>query len=127
MTDGAGSSGLLLFDGGCGFCTRAARWVDRRLPPGPRVLPWQRIPDLSRYRLTEEQAASAAWWIDEEGRAHRGHLAVAEALRAIRGPWGLVGSAIRVPPIRWLAAGIYALVARLRGHLPGTTPAVRDR
>lgn len=127
MRDGASTGGVLLFDGGCGFCTRVARWVDRRLPPGHRVVPWQRIPDLSRYGLTGEQAASAAWWIDEEGRAHRAHLAVAEALRAIGGPWSLVGPAIRVPPIRWLAGGVYALVARFRGHLPGTTPAVRDR
>ena len=118
---------MLIFDGACGFCTRVARWVERRLPPDARVLPWQRIRDLSRCGLTEEEAASAAWWIDEEGRAHRGHLAAAETLRAIGGGWWRhLGSAIRVPPVRWLAAGVYALVARVRGHLPGTTPAVRD-
>lgn len=118
---------MLVFDGACGFCTRVARWVERRLPPGARVVPWQRIRDLSSCGLTNEEAASAAWWIDGEGGTHRGHLAAAEALRAIGGGWGPVGSAIRVPPLRWLAAGVYGLVSRIRGRLPGTTPAVRER
>jgi predicted DCC family thiol-disulfide oxidoreductase YuxK len=127
VTARAGGNGFLVFDGACGFCTRVARWVERRVPPGTRVVPWHRVRDLSRCGLTEEEAASAAWWIDAEGRRHRGHLAVAEALRAIGGGWRPVGAAIRVPPIRWLAAGVYELVARIRGHLPGTTPTVRDR
>lgn len=104
----------------------AARWVERRLPAAARVIPWQRA-ELSRYGLTEEQAAEKAWWIGPDGGRRPGHLAVAEALRAIGGPWRPLGTAILVPPIRWMASGVYELVSRIRGHLPGTTPAVPDR
>lgn len=120
------NAGLLVFDGACGFCTGVARWAERRLPPGARAVPWQRAP-LDRLGLSQAEAARVVWWIDPDGTRRPGHLAVAEALRAIGGGWGAVGSAIRVPPIRWLAAGVYRLVARFRGRLPGTTPAVRDR
>ncbi|HEX6208123.1 MAG TPA: DUF393 domain-containing protein [Actinomycetota bacterium] len=117
---------LLVFDGACGFCTRVARWVQRRLPPGVRVVPWQRAP-LDRLGLTRAEAARTAWWINADGTRRAGHLAVAEALRAVGGGWGALGVAIRLPPIRWVAAGVYRLVARYRGRLPGTTPAVPDR
>jgi predicted DCC family thiol-disulfide oxidoreductase YuxK len=116
-------SGVLLFDGDCSFCTWTATWAERRLPPGNRVEAWQLAGDLSRYELTEAQVARAAYWIDDEGRAHRGHLAVAETWRAIGGLWHVLGTAIRVPPLSWPAAGVYAFVARIRHRLPGSTPA----
>lgn len=117
---------MLLFDGACGFCTAVARWAEHRLPRGSRVVPWQRA-HLDRLGLTPEDAARVVWWIDPDGAPYAGHLAVAEALRAIGGAWGALGTTIRVPPIRWVAGGVYVLVARARGHLPGTTPAIRDR
>jgi predicted DCC family thiol-disulfide oxidoreductase YuxK len=117
---------VLIFDGECAFCTWTAEWAERRLPPGDRVEPWQLIPDLSPYGLTEQDTAEAAYWIDGDGRAHRGHLAVAEAWRAIGGGWRLLGTTIRVPPLSWVAAGVYALTARIRHRLPGSTPACRS-
>ena len=119
--------GTLIFDGDCSFCTWSAEWARRRLPPGSDTTPWQFVEDLSRYGLTEHDAARFAYWIDADGRAHRGHLAVAETWRAIGGGWGLLGIMIRVPPISWLAAGVYAMVSRIRHRLPGATPACRDR
>jgi predicted DCC family thiol-disulfide oxidoreductase YuxK len=117
--------GVLIFDGDCAFCTWTARWAERRLPRGTRVEPWQFVPDLAVFGLTEREVAAAAYWIDDEGRTHRGHLAVAETWRAIGGGWRHLGTAIRVPPLSWLAAGVYALVARIRHRLPGSTPACR--
>jgi predicted DCC family thiol-disulfide oxidoreductase YuxK len=116
---------LLVFDGDCGFCTWAAGWVQRRLPSGAGVEPWQFIDDLGRYGLAAADVSTAAYWIDAGGRPHRGHLAFAEALRAMSPGWRLVGTAMRVPPISWLAALMYELVARFRHLLPGSTPACR--
>jgi predicted DCC family thiol-disulfide oxidoreductase YuxK len=117
--------GLLIFDGDCAFCTWTARWAERRLPRSARVQPWQFVSDLPAFGLTDRDVAAAAYWIDDEGRAHRGHLAVAETWRAIGGGWRFLGTAIRVPPLSWLAAGVYAMVARIRHRLPGSTPACR--
>jgi predicted DCC family thiol-disulfide oxidoreductase YuxK len=116
---------VLIFDGACGFCTWAARWVERRLPPGTGIVPYQRIPDPAVYGLTDEEIAGAAYWIDARGRPHRGHLAAARTLRAIGGAWAVIGSLIGEPPISWLAAGVYELVARNRHRLPGSVPACR--
>jgi predicted DCC family thiol-disulfide oxidoreductase YuxK len=117
--------GLLLFDGDCGFCTSVARWARRRLPKGVAVTPWQFVPDLGRLGLTVEDVSTAAYWIDGRGRGHRGHLAFADAFRAMGGGWRPVGAAMRIPPVSWLAAIVYDVIARNRHRLPGATPACR--
>ena len=116
---------LLIFDGDCGFCTSTANAARRRLPAGVEVLPWQWIDDLSRYGLTASDTAQHAYWIDEAGRAHRGHLAVAQAFAAMDGPWRVLAALIRLPVISTIAAGAYDLIAENRHRLPGGTPACR--
>lgn len=127
--DRVGADGVptLVFDGDCGFCTSSAGWVARRWRAPARVVPWQRLPAgvLDRLGLTEAQVSGAAWWVDGAGRTWRGHLAVARSLEPAGGGWAAVGRALRVPPFRWLAAAVYAVVARVRGRLPGATPACR--
>lgn len=123
---------VLLFDGDCGFCTASAQWIARRWPDrGPVAIPWQEFDRslLADAGLGPAEASSAAWWIDAAGNTWRGHLAIAHALVATedRWPWGLAGSAISVPPLRWMAALVYPVVARLRGWLPGSTPACEVR
>lgn len=115
---------VLIFDGQCGFCTRTVEWVLPRLRQPLRALPYQAI-DLSPYGLTEEDASRAAWWIGPDGEKRRGHLAVAYALIACRMPWPVLGWLLRIPPVRWLGAAGYHVVARNRRRLPGTTPACR--
>lgn len=118
------AASLLVYDGDCGFCTTTARWVERRLPEPHRVAPWQNL-ELDSYSLTESDVASAAWFIDPDGERHRGHLAVAETLASMPQPWRVVGRVLRVPPMKWLGAPVYTLVARYRHRLPGSTEACR--
>lgn len=120
----AAAVGTLIFDGKCPFCTMTARWARRRLPRGARVIPYQVIDDPAALGLTRRQLAEAAWWVDPHGGTRRGHLAVAEAFRAIGGPWGMVGDLMLIPPISWLAGLVYELVSRNRHRLPGTRPAL---
>lgn len=112
---------ILIFDGECGFCTSAAHYVGSRWAGTARAVAYQQLGSdgLAKLGLTTEQASRAAWWIDPGGRAHRGHLAVAGALRAAGGWHRVLGLAISVPPLGWVAALVYQLVARWRGHLPG--------
>jgi len=115
---------LLVFDGDCGFCTTSARWIERRLPETVDVAPWQDL-ELDGIGLTRDDVVSAAWWIDDSGRCHRGHMAVGHSLRAAGGLWGLLGRLIITPPVSWAARPAYWLVARYRYRLPGATDACR--
>jgi len=121
------SVAVLVFDGDCGFCTSSAAWIARHWKGPERSLAWQQMDagDLTAAGLTGDQVASAAWWIDEHGRAWGGHLAVAKAMVAAGGAWGGLGRLTLVPPFRWSAAAVYRLVVRYRYRLPGGTPACR--
>jgi len=121
---GDATSPQLVFDGDCSFCTSSARWMEQRLAPTVVVVPWQRL-DLERVGLTEAEVRTAAYWIDEAGERHRGHRAVGHALLACRRPWPVLGRMCLIPPSSCVAAGVYALVARFRHRLPGSTPACR--
>ncbi len=113
-----------MFDGDCGFCTTSARWIERRLPDSVEVEPWQNL-QLDAIGLTRDDVVSAAWWIDDSGRRHRGHMAIGHALRAAGGFWGLLGRLITTPPFSWFGKPTYWLVARYRYRLPGATDACR--
>ena len=108
---------MLIFDGDCGFCTASARWIEAR---GAPVKAWQSL-ELEELRLTVAEVDAAAWWIDEAGHQHRGHMAIGHALKAAGGGWGVIGAALVHPPISWLAKPTYAVIARNRHKLPGAT------
>jgi predicted DCC family thiol-disulfide oxidoreductase YuxK len=118
---------LLVYDGDCSFCTAGARWIAPHWKTPVRAVPWQQLDarELDRLGLTLDGVRRAAWWIDESGRRSGGHLAIARALAAAEGWRSVCGEALLVPPLRWLAAGLYPLVARWRHRLPGGTPACR--
>ena len=120
--------GLLVYDGCCGFCERSAEWVRSKWPPSDAyaAIPWQELgePRLTALGLTREDVSKAAWWV-EDGRRDGGHLAIARSLIAAGGGWSMVGRLLLVPPIRWLAAVGYRVVAANRGRLPGATTACR--
>jgi predicted DCC family thiol-disulfide oxidoreductase YuxK len=115
---------MLIFDGDCSFCTSSAKWIEHRLPSSTRVEPWQRI-DLDALGLTEVDVTTAAYWVNERGRTFRGHRSIGKALMAAGGVWKPVGALILLPPFSWLAALLYAIVAKNRHRLPGGTPACK--
>lgn len=121
--DGGRQRPTLIFDGDCGFCTWAANFSRRRLPPDVRVVPWQLVDPPSSVGLTPDTISEAVWWIDAQGRPHRGHRAMAECARAFGGAWSVLGSLARTPPFVWLGARLYEVLARNRSRLPGSTPA----
>lgn len=126
MRDGA--YGLLVYDGTCGFCSRSARWIESKWPPSgsATAVPWQQLGTtvLAALGLSEHEVTREAWWV-EDGRRSGGHLAVARSLIAAGRGWGVVGRLLLVPPVRWLAAIGYRIVALNRGRLPDGTPACR--
>ena len=110
---------MLVYDGDCAFCTTSARWLAKRLPDDTEVVPWQQLDDLAALGLSQEDVQREAWWIDADGRAHGGHLAVGRSLIAAGGAWRLAGWLLVVPPTSLVARVVYRLVARMRHRLPG--------
>ena len=114
---------LLIFDGDCGFCTVTARWIEQRIA-GADVMPWQEL-EIEKYGLTEDDVTTAAYWVDASGKAHRGERGIALALQRAGQPWKIAGHLIATPPISWLAAPVYALIAKYRYKMPGSTDACK--
>ena len=124
MPPAAPNTPTLIFDGDCSFCTSSAHWIGHRLPPTVHVDPWQRL-DLAALGLTERDVTTAAYWVDEHGRPYRGHRSIAKALVAAGGAWRVVGVVLQIPPISWIAAVAYLVIAKNRHRLPGGTPACK--
>ena len=113
---------VLIYDGDCGFCTQSAKFLEARFTPGSTIAPWHAL-DLDALGLTIDDVTTAAYWVDDAGRTHRGSEGIALALTRTRAPWSLAGWAMRVPPVSWLAAAVYPVVAKNRHKLPGATDA----
>ncbi len=112
---------VLLYDGDCGFCTASARFIERRIPTGATLAAYQ-FADLDALGTTAERAARELLWV-HDGRISGGAQAVARLLADAGGRWRPLGLVMRVPPVRWLAAVVYRLIAANRHRLPGGTPA----
>lgn len=114
---------LLVFDGGCGFCTtwahRAQRWWDL-----PHVEPWQFL-DLDAVGLTREECERSVQWVDGAGVAHPAEWAIVALLRHVGGACGIIGRFMALPGVVHVAGWGYRLVARYRYRLPGSTPACK--
>jgi len=117
-------SATLIYDGDCGFCTSSASWIRARWRRPCAAVAWQELggQGLADVGLTVDDVTSAAWFV--HGRTKlRGARAVAAALKLAGPGWRAVGAIIDIPPLRWLAAIGYAVVARYRYLLPGSTDA----
>ncbi|WP_449062645.1 thiol-disulfide oxidoreductase DCC family protein [Planomonospora algeriensis] len=120
---------LLVYDGDCGFCLKSLAWLRRRVGTWPEAVPWQEA-DLVRLGLTERECRRAIQWIDGGDHPHQGVLAFAALLKYQGGGWArTAGSVLASVPVRWIAQGVYRVVARNRHRLPGATAAcsIADR
>ena len=109
---------MLIYDGDCGFCRRSLGWA-RRLGGRFEAVPAGSV-DPVALGLTRQQLTEAAWFVDDDGRLHRGHEAIARVLTTsrwwpVRLAGRLVGSRVLAP----LASRAYAWVADHRGRFPG--------
>ncbi|NLU80767.1 DUF393 domain-containing protein [Micromonospora sp. HNM0581] len=122
-----------VYDGDCAFCTSCAKFVERRIPTGARVVPWQ-FTDLDRLGLTEGQCEEAVQWVGSDGSRAAGPDAIAALLASSsRRGWRIAGAGLRTAPVRATAWPVYRWVARNRHRMPGGTAAcslpqdMRDR
>lgn len=109
---------LLVFDGYCGFCTRAVETI-ARLDKHRRleVRAWQQPNTLERANLTREDVKTAAWLI-HNGHQYRGAAAINTALGLAFGN-PLIFGFYKIPGIQQLQDFTYALIANNRSSLRG--------
>lgn len=114
---------IFVYDGDCGFCTSAARFLARRAPAGAQVVAWQQA-DLAALGLTEAAAAAAVQLVGPQWPALAGPDAVGALLRVSpRRGWRLAGRALGLRPVRAVAWPVYRWVSRHRHRFPGGTAA----
>ena len=126
----------VVFDGGCGFCTRSVGWVRGLDRHGQIELhPWQGPGVLERFGLTPEQADASVWAVAAEhgatagtdsrttphGRATSGAQAICAILDTALGT-PCFGAFYRLPLVGRTQEAVYRWVAAHRGSFPGTTP-----
>lgn len=113
---------VLVYDGDCAFCTSSLTFAGRHLRPRCEITPWQ-FADLDSLGATRERAEHEVLWIAPNGAVHGGAQAVAKLLLSAGKGWSVLGALLTLPPLRWIAHGVYRLVANNRERLPGGTPA----
>lgn len=105
---------MLIYDGDCGFCSKAAAWANENLKIS--VEPWQRA-ELSALGLTEEECRTAVQWSGVGEPPKAGGAAVAEALQHGPGAWPYLGATMSIPAFAPAIERAYRFVANRRGHL----------
>jgi predicted DCC family thiol-disulfide oxidoreductase YuxK len=112
---------VLIYDADCGFCRRSLALGRRLLPWMPEAVGFQHV-DVSRYGVTEAQARRSIQLCRRGRPTRHGAAAIAAIHRAQpTRVWRIAGYALATPPLSWVAAACYRLVARYRHRLPGAT------
>lgn len=125
---------VVVFDGDCAFCTRCARFIERRFGRRMEVASFQSLDATGRLtamgldvatcaealqfvevRSGEGRAASGAWRISS-GAAGVGRLLVVAGRL-----WKVIGLLLLAPGVRRVAGLAYRWVARNRHRMPGGT------
>lgn len=108
----------LVYDSTCELCTRSARWISRDAA-GLDTVPSAALDErqLESLGLLREQTLRSLWWIATDGTVRDGHEAIAAALATGSGWRRRTGRVLGTPPLAWLAAPLYRLVARNRHRI----------
>lgn len=110
---------VVLYDGACVFCTRAARRLGRWMGEGRAELLSFRDPGvLDRFPgVSAEQCEAALQFVSGEGRVSSGAEGFVRALQARW--WGRPLLAYYLPGVRAVADALYRRVARNRFRFLG--------
>ena len=108
------SQATLIFDGDCGFCTRSAKWIYKRVGNQIELLPCQdprRALDFPT--IEQEHCMEAMWLITADGTYYRAQDALPQILRMMP-RWRLIAWVCELPGIRHISPHIYRLIANNR-------------
>lgn len=118
MSTMARTTGTMLYDADCGFCTRTAALVPRlRMRANVDAI------QASELIFDRERAARELPFVHDDGHVDYGHHAIAATLRTGSVPLRLLAVLIVWPGLERLAAAVYHWVSAHRHQLPGGTAA----
>lgn len=120
---------IVVYDGDCAFCTRCARFIERRFGRRMEVASYQSLDASGRLAAVGLDAATCAEALQfVEGRPERGAWRISSGasgvgrLLVVAGRlWRVIGLVLLAPGIRSLAGVVYRWVARNRHRMPGGT------
>jgi predicted DCC family thiol-disulfide oxidoreductase YuxK/uncharacterized membrane protein YphA (DoxX/SURF4 family) len=105
---------LLVWDGDCGFCARAVRWLERSTGDRVEIVPYQECTDP---RIPIADCAHAVHLAEPDGRVTRAAAACFRAFSYAPGKRWVAWPYRFVPGFAWLAERGYASVAAHRAGL----------
>lgn len=77
---------VLVYDGGCGVCRRAMRWLHRRAGDRLELLPSDQLRNQRRLPQVDRDACDrAVQFVDQDQRVHQGAAAIVRALALVPG------------------------------------------
>ena len=107
---------VLVYDGGCPFCTAVARWLEGRAHRPLRLLTFEEVGGTGLLTaLTPPEIESAAHLVSPGGIEYHGGEAVTQALRLA--PYGWLVAPLDWPLLALLRDGGYSLVSLARPWL----------
>jgi predicted DCC family thiol-disulfide oxidoreductase YuxK len=117
-----GMSGVLYFDGVCGMCTRAVRWIDARdRTGGVEIRPFQQPGTAALLGVSDEHMRRSSWWLDATGAVYDGAEAINAAVSAALGT-RLPLRLYRTVGVRSVQDVAYRWIATHRYRFRGVTP-----
>ena len=126
----APSSGVLVYDGDCGFCTTSATWMRRHWPDetSSTILASHQLDrsEATASTLSDRDLATSVWWLSGDVRLS-GSDAIAAALVEAGGSLSYLGRALGSRPVSVIARPTYRFIARHRQWLPGATDSCERR
>jgi predicted DCC family thiol-disulfide oxidoreductase YuxK len=118
-----GDRATLIYDGECGLCRAAVRWVAQRdREQLVALVPFQDGDAVARFGITLPALAAAMHLVLPDGRVFAGADAVPELLRRL-GRWRWLAWLFAVPGVRPIARRLYRWIALRRRCLVRGSPA----
>jgi predicted DCC family thiol-disulfide oxidoreductase YuxK len=107
---------LLVYDDGCGLCSRAARFVSRRAVEQLELVPFSGLPHTGILeQLSQRELRASAHFVSFDGVEYHGGESVTRAARLL--PGGGAVALLDRPLLRGLREIVYRLVAWQRDRI----------
>ncbi len=108
----------VIYDGECGLCSTAARWINRFARRGRiETLPCQSAERRRRFpNMDEERCLEAIQLVMPDGTVYAGEEALPHVMKRLHG-WRWIADVLRLPGVSHAAPSVYRRIARNRQAL----------
>ncbi len=114
------TTATLIYDGECGLCQKAARWVNFQARPGEiETLPCQSEERKQRFpNMDEAKCLEAMQLVLSNGDVYSGEQALPPLFKRMRG-WRWMAGVFSLPLVNRVSPPLYRAIANHRHNLSG--------